>query len=101
MVASIATRSNLSPDLGLGLLLGPARTPNISYLLRKTHMKLCARTSLLAVLFLLPQFMIAADTYVAINNGVPSSKPALHFAFENANPAARLQGVEPLPGVLN
>src|SRR5947207_5988214 len=109
-------------------------------------MKLRTRISLLAILPLLPQLMIAAETrtsnrrtvattalarlpmsfepaqtsgrfvatggsyrvsigandsYVAINNGVSGPKPTLHFAFENANPTAWLEGIEPLPGMIN
>src|SRR4051812_17824697 len=109
-------------------------------------MKLKTRISLLTILFVIPQFMIAAkthtanrgpvsktalaklpmsfepaqapgrfvansgnygvsiganDSYVGISHGVSGTKPTLHFAFENANPAARLQGLEPLPGVVN
>ncbi|HWC19013.1 MAG TPA: SBBP repeat-containing protein, partial [Terriglobales bacterium] len=43
----------------------------------------------------------ANDAYIAIPNGVSGSKGTLHFAFENANPAASLQGMGPLPGVIN
>src|SRR5579884_553286 len=43
----------------------------------------------------------ANDSYVAINHGVAKPTTALHFAFANANPAASLTGVEPLPGVIN
>jgi hypothetical protein len=109
-------------------------------------LKLSSTISLLAILFLLPQFMIAAEThapkrgpvattalaklpmsfepaqtsgrfvtssgryrvsigandsYLALNNGAPGPKPILHFGFENANPTARLEGMEPLPGVVN
>src|SRR4051812_4518743 len=109
-------------------------------------MKLKTRISLLTILFVIPQFMIAAkthtanlgpvsktalaklpmsfepaqapgrfvansgsyrvsiganDSYVGISHGVSGTKPTLHFAFENANPTARLEGVEALPGVVN
>ena len=109
-------------------------------------MKLRTSISLLAILFLLPQFMMAAEThkakhgpmattalaklpmsfepaqtsgrfianggsyrvsigagdsYIAINDGVAGPKSTLHFAFENANPAASLQAMDPLPGVIN
>lgn len=43
----------------------------------------------------------ADDSYVAFNNGVTGPNPVLHFAFENANSAASLQGIDPLPGVVN
>src|SRR6266481_4726724 len=43
----------------------------------------------------------ANDSYIAINNGVSEPKSTLHFAFENANPTASLEGIEPLPGVIN
>src|SRR5437764_2491010 len=109
-------------------------------------MKLRTWISLLAILSLLPQLMIAAEThtsnrgtvattalarlpmsfepaqtsgrfvarggnyrvsigandsYIAINNGVAGPKSILHFAFDNANPTVGLQGIEPLPGVIN
>ncbi|HEX7958504.1 MAG TPA: SBBP repeat-containing protein [Terriglobales bacterium] len=109
-------------------------------------MKLRTRFSLLAILFICSQFMIAAETpradhkpvattalaklpmsfepaqtagrfvasggayrvsigandsYIAINKGGPASSAILHFAFENANPNASLQGIKPLPGVIN
>src|SRR5690348_4279296 len=109
-------------------------------------MKLRIRISLLAILFLLPQLMIAGkthtahrgavattalaklpmsfepaqtpgrfvassgiygvsigtdDSYISINNGVRGRNTTLHFAFEHANPAAWLEGIEPLPGVSN
>ena len=109
-------------------------------------MKLRTSISLLAILSLLPQFMMAAEThkakhgpvattalaklpmsfeptqtsgrfienggsyrvsigasdsYIAITNDATGPKSTLHFAFENANPAASLQGMEPLPGVIN
>ena len=108
-------------------------------------MKLRLRISSLAILFLLSQFMIAADastvdrkalaatalaklpmsfepaqtsgrfvtssgsyrvsigpndSYIAIDNGA-AAKATLHFGFGNANPAAWLEGIEPLPGVVN
>ena len=43
----------------------------------------------------------ANDSYIAINNGVSGSKSILHFAFDGANPTAGLEGIEPLPGVIN
>lgn len=43
----------------------------------------------------------ANDSYIAINNGVSGPKPTLHLAFENANPTARLEGIELLSGVIN
>lgn len=43
----------------------------------------------------------ANDAYVAINNGASRPNSSLHFAFVNANPAARLRGIEMLPGVIN
>src|SRR5207248_4855496 len=43
----------------------------------------------------------ANDSYIAINNGVSGLNPVLHLAFENANPTAWLQGIKPLPGVIN
>src|SRR5215813_6129595 len=43
----------------------------------------------------------AYDSYIAFNNGVSGSSRILHFAFENANPTAWLQGIKPLPGVIN
>ena len=43
----------------------------------------------------------AHDSYIAINNGVSGPKSTLHFAFENANSAAGLEGIERLPGVIN
>src|SRR5436305_1656118 len=146
MVDSIATRFQPCSDLGLGLQLGSAYTPNISALFKEHTMKLGTRISLLAILFLLPQFMIAGgthtakreaaasaaltrlpmsfepaqtsgrfvassgnyrvsiganDSYVAINNGVSGPKSILHFAFANANPTAELEGIQPLPGVIN
>jgi hypothetical protein len=109
-------------------------------------MKLRTSSSVLAILFLLPQFMIAAenrtpnrgpvaatalatlpmsfepaqmsgrfvarsgsytvsiganDSYIAINNGVSGPKSILHFAFENASSTTWLEGIEPLPGVIN
>src|SRR5256885_2493292 len=43
----------------------------------------------------------ASDSYIAIINDAIGPKSTLHFAFENANPAASLQGMQPLPGVIN
>ena len=44
----------------------------------------------------------ANDSYIAINNNdVSGTKPTLRFAFENANPTAWLEGIQPLPGIIN
>jgi hypothetical protein len=43
----------------------------------------------------------AQESSVAVGMAKPGKHQTLHFAFENANPAAPLSAIEPLPGVTN
>src|SRR5207302_1470636 len=90
MVDSIATCFQPCSDLGLGLQLGSACTPNISALFKEHTMKLRTRISLLAILFSLPQFMIAGATHTAKRGPVGSvALTRLPMSFEPGQTAGR------------
>src|SRR4051794_35301134 len=90
MIDSIATCFQPRSDLGLGLQLGSACTPNISALFEEHTMKLGTRISLLAVLFLLPQFMIAGGTHTAKHRALATTALArLPMSFEPAQTSGR------------